>query len=63
MPEINLAEPLTGLPTDLDTNVQRRIIRLDRAPGYAVLDRPASTVKPAEPLLLDGADGELIADL
>jgi len=48
---------------ELNLDAQRRVIRLDRAPGYPVLDQPGSPVKPAEPLLLDGPAGDLIADL
>jgi hypothetical protein len=47
----------------LRLDAQRRVVRLDRAPGYPVLDRPGHPVKEAEPLLLNGPDGDLIADL
>jgi hypothetical protein len=48
---------------ELLLDAQRRALRLNRAPGYDVLDRPESAGKAAEPLLLDGSDGDLIADL
>jgi len=47
----------------LKLDAQRRIIGLDRVPGYPVLDQAGSPVKPAGPLLLDGPSGDLIADL
>lgn len=48
---------------ELILDARRHVLRLDRAPGYDVLDRPGSAIKAAKPLLLDGGDGELIADL
>jgi hypothetical protein len=48
---------------ELLVDSERRALRLDRAPGYDALDEPGSVVQGAQPLLLDGPDGDLVGDL
>lgn len=47
---------------ELQIDAGRQALRLDRAPGYDVLGR-ADQASQASALLLDGADGDLTADL
>jgi len=48
---------------ELVVDANRSVLRLDRAPGYDVLGSGKRVPKPPQPLLLDGSDGDLVADL